>query len=482
MKRKYLAFLALFAAFVVATVGTAFGFTPVDPTGTIGLDIAWWEGFTGHLDGTMIATAAAVGMPEEVKEKMDEVLKNVKQMLGDLEPKIKKGEEAGQGVADLKEQVEKISKANAEAVDEYTKLATAWREEKAGLEEDLEAIQKQIKENKSLPTVGGPSWGKALAEAVKEKGMGPGDQGKTCYVPIQAAFEGQKAQHKATTVTGADVYEPQYTPGIIRPGERALRMRDLLPIIPTSKNTVYYPFESAVTDGAAPQDGVGTPKGETSFTIDVASKPVQTIAHFTDVPTQLLDDIPALQGYINSRMLFLLDQKVDQQIVSGTGSNSQLSGILTNATAFDTTLDDDLGVTDVQDLDRLRIALAQVEVGSDFAPDGIVLHPYDWASMELLKDGDKRYLFASAQDMSAPRLWGIPVVSTKGIASGEFLVGAFAVGAAIWDRQQARIALSTENNDNFERNLMTVRAERRLALTVYRALAFVEGDLNATVT
>ena len=57
-----------------------------------------------------------------------------------------------------------------------------------------------------------------------------------------------------------------------------------------------------------------------------------------------------------------------------------------------------------------------------------------------------------------------------------------AVGAQIFDRMDAMVEISTEDDQNFRKNLVTVLAEERLALAVYRPEAFVKGDFAAAAT
>jgi HK97 family phage major capsid protein len=66
------------------------------------------------------------------------------------------------------------------------------------------------------------------------------------------------------------------------------------------------------------------------------------------------------------------------------------------------------------------------------------------------------------------------------MAAGEFLTGAFNLAAQIFDRMDVEVLLSSENVDDFEKNMFTIRIEERLALAVYRPEAFVAGDVEAS--
>jgi len=79
-------------------------------------------------------------------------------------------------------------------------------------------------------------------------------------------------------------------------------------------------------------------------------------------------------------------------------------------------------------------------------------------------------------DALGPRIWGKRVVATNSITAGTFLVGAFTLGAQVWDRQDAAVQISYEDGDNFKKNMATILAEERLALTVYRPAAFIGGS------
>ena len=92
------------------------------------------------------------------------------------------------------------------------------------------------------------------------------------------------------------------------------------------------------------------------------------------------------------------------------------------------------------------------------------------------------YLIGNPQGTLSPTLWGIPIVTTQAIAQDKFLTGAFRLGAQIFDRWDARVEISTEDDQNFRKNLVTILAEERLGLAVYRPEAFIKGDFSDAVT
>ena len=89
---------------------------------------------------------------------------------------------------------------------------------------------------------------------------------------------------------------------------------------------------------------------------------------------------------------------------------------------------------------------------------------------------------ASPFAMTPATLWARPVVATKAIDAGDFLVGAFRMGAQLWDREDAVVTVSTEDRDNFVKNMVTILGEERLALTVYRPEAFVKGPFESSAS
>jgi HK97 family phage major capsid protein len=285
--------------------------------------------------------------------------------------------------------------------------------------------------------------------------------------------------HKTALVNATGQNQPLVQdyrrPGVVIPGGvQRLTVRDLLPSYPTSSNLVQFTRETAFTNNAAPQTG-GSPnsgeniaKAESAATYDLTGAAVQTVAHFIPVSRQLMDDAAGFQAYISNRMTYFLKLEEETQLLSGDGSGNNLSGLIHNATAFDTS---ESNVADTM-IDVVQKAITQAENESNLPCDAIVLNNLDWATIQRIKTTTNEYVFADPHNIAAPRLWGLPVVGTKSMPRNQGLVGNFAMGAAIWDRNDATVEISREHSDYFVKNMLAVLAEERLALTVFAPLAF----------
>ena len=263
-------------------------------------------------------------------------------------------------------------------------------------------------------------------------------------------------------------------PGIVANPTRMLTVRDLLPVGRTTSNLIQYTKENTFTNNAGPQydspayENVTKPESGITFTLENA--PVVTLAHFIPVSRQVLDDAPQLQSYVNGRLMYGLKLIEEDQLLNGNGSSGNISGLLDTGNHVDY----NRHVTGDTDIDTLRRAITQAAL-SEYTADVIVLNPEDWESIELTKDTDSAYIMANPVMLAGPTLWGKRVIATNSIAQGSFLVGNFAMGAQLWDRMDAAVAISYEDGTNFQKNMATILAEERIALTVFRPGAFIVG-------
>ncbi|NYT43113.1 phage major capsid protein [Sphingomonas sp. R-74633] len=266
---------------------------------------------------------------------------------------------------------------------------------------------------------------------------------------------------------------PDRQAGIVGLQRQQLRVRDLLTPGQTDGNSIEYAYQTTRTNNAA-ATAEGAQKPESAYGWDVANAPVRTIAHWVPISRQAMDDVPQLESLVDGELRYGLDDVEDAELLLGDNTGQHLNGLYTQATAYAQPAG--VVVAGETRIDRLRLAILQVEL-ADYAPDAMVIHPTQWANIELTKDAANGYVFANPQGMAGPVLWSRPVVSTKRIGANNFLTGAFKLAGQIFDRMDTEVRISDQDRDNFIKNMLTVRAEKRLALVVRRPGALVKGSL-----
>lgn len=254
--------------------------------------------------------------------------------------------------------------------------------------------------------------------------------------------------------------------------QRRMTVRALLAPGTTTSNQIEYEKEKLFTNAAAAvAEGALKPQSELQF--EDATANVRTIAHWMRASVQILADAAGLRSIIDQRLRYGLAFAEEQQLLNGSGTGQNLLGLVTAATAY--AAPGSLAATAA--LDIVRLMILQVAL-AEYPANGIVMNPIDMAAIEMLKDGDGRYLIGNPQGTIQKTLWGLPVVETQAMSVDKALVGAFDLAAQLFDRQDATVEVSTEDQDNFVRNKVTIRAEERLALAIYRPQAIVYGDLG----
>lgn len=280
-----------------------------------------------------------------------------------------------------------------------------------------------------------------------------------------------------TTVTtdtaGAvgDAVNQTRLPGVMPLAQRRMTIRDLISPGRMDGNTLEYVKETGFTNNAA-MVAEGALKPESDIKLDLITTTAKVIAHNMKASRQALEDIPQLSSLIDNRLIYGVKLREEAQILNGDGTGQNLLGIVPQATAYAAAF----APSAPSAIDTIRLAALQAFL-AEYPASGVVMHPTDWARIELTKDADGRYIIGNPQGAIAPTLWGLSVVPTQAIAIDKVLVGAFQMGAQIFDRWDARVEMGYVNDD-FTKNLVTLLGEERLALAVYRPEAFVYADLG----
>ncbi|HGF7399047.1 TPA: phage major capsid protein [Vibrio cholerae] len=393
-------------------------------------------------------------MPAPLEQQVETLNASIKEV-GDL---VKaQAEKANKEVA-------KFGEMHSETRAKVDEMLTKQGELQARLQE---AEQKMLNAGKDNGEEEFRSAGTIVAEKLSAEGVASNFRG-------QQRIQMPRSAITSAVGSGGGLVAPDRREGIIGIPERQMTIRDLIAPGTTASNMVQYVKETGFTNNAAPvAENTSKPYSDITFAMENAS--VQTIAHLMKASRQILDDASALASFIDARARYGLMIKEEGQLLYGNGTGANLHGIIPQASAYAAPTGAE--VTTEQRIDRLRLAILQAAL-AEYPATGIVLHPTDWATIELLKDNTGKYIIGNPQNGTTPTLWRLPVVSTQSINQNAFLVGAFNLGAQIFDRMDIEVLVSTENTDDFEKNMVTLRAEERLAFAVYRPEAFVTGELK----
>jgi HK97 family phage major capsid protein len=399
---------------------------------------------------------------------VNDILKKVTASIEDATSKFNaKAEEAlneakkqGQLSAETKDTVDKMAV-------ELNALREAEKTLKAGLGE-LEQHVAQMPLNNAAKVVESVGQQVISSEAMKAFAANI-EGGKRQSIPVNAALISDDID--------GNIVAPDRRPGIDVAPKQRLFIRDLIAPGTTASNTIYWVQQTGFTNNAAAV-AENTTKPYSSIQFAEKITPVRTLAHLFKASKQILDDFSQLKSQVDAEMRYGLKYVEEQEILFGDGTGVHLHGIIPQAAAFDPAFT----VEQQSGIDDLRLAMLQAQLAR-FPASGHVLHFIDWAKIELTKDSLGRYILANPAALTGPTLWGLPVVATEEAAfQGKFLTGAFNAGAQIFDREEANVVISTENADDFEKNMISIRCEERLALAVKRPEAFVYGALSGAAT
>lgn len=286
---------------------------------------------------------------------------------------------------------------------------------------------------------------------------------------MAASFFGGKATITTTAGDNENVLVPTRVPGIIGPAEQPLTIAELMnQNTVTSGNSVTFVRETVTTNAAVSGgDAVivaeGSPKPESTIGFNTDSETLVKLATTMKITEEALEDLDQLRAYLDQRLRLFVGTAEERYIYN------KLVGEITDYASGA-----DIGGDSGNWFDAILAGITDVRVNSLLEPDGLLVHPLDLAEMQVQKSvaGDGNYF--SGGPFASPRTnpWGLRAVVTTAIDAGTVLVGAFRTGAAVWRKGGLRVEATNSNEDDFVNNLVTIRGEERVALTVYRPRAF----------
>jgi HK97 family phage major capsid protein len=276
----------------------------------------------------------------------------------------------------------------------------------------------------------------------------------------------------------ANISPTEHVPLIYGQPAFPLRLAALLPTIPVTTGNVEFLEETAFTPNAAvvPETTV---KPTTSATYAEKLAKIATIASVLKVSVQALADIPQLAVWLDTRLLYAVLLKQEDVLLNGDAANS-ISGLMQLATAFAYT-----PATGDNAMDVVAHAAGAL-MAQGYSVDGVVMNANDYTAARLLKSTIGTYLFMGDGSTgpddetiweSTPLIWQVPMVISPSMPAGSFLVGAFKQSTILFQREVATVQIAFQNEDDFTRNLATLRGELRSGLAVPLPAGLLKGTL-----
>lgn len=307
----------------------------------------------------------------------------------------------------------------------------------------------------------------AVARLIKDK------RGQASFsVPLQLL------RRKATTFLASGqgfvtpgVYDADRSPGIVTEARRKLTVRNALTARPTTLPLVYWvKVQTPIASASPMMQDEGLVKNQSSISFTTANSTIRTIATFLKMSRQSLDDFSELGAFLQNALPYYVNRQEETQLLSGDNTGDNLNGLITQASPFNTAL---LPASAAYTrIDVGACAIEQIGIADEIDPTFVIINKTDWWNIKRTKDTLGRYIVPP----DATTLWDLQVVQTNSIAQGTFLVGSGDPAACeIRDRMEMEVLLSYEDSDNWQRNLVSLRAERRMCLTVMHPGAFVTG-------
>lgn len=245
---------------------------------------------------------------------------------------------------------------------------------------------------------------------------------------------------------------------------------DFLSVISTAttdSDVVEWLEETTYTNSAAETaEGSAAPESAVAFT--KRSSSVQDVTHFIPMTRRAMADAAYVESWVNSRLIDGVRRRLQEQVLNGNGSGSNLAGIYGNA---------NIGVIDrstlsVGMLESLHKCLTTIRVNAFQDPTFIGIHPNDYETIRLEKASTAgTYQFGDPAASGPTTVWGVPVIVHAAFTSGTPLVG---VGreATLWVREGVTVAASDSHSDYFVKKQVALMASTRVAFGITQPKAF----------
>ena len=389
----------------------------------------------------------------------------ISQMISTIDGKIT---DNAQTVASLQSEIQSLKTSQNSVSDLENTIKS--------LQKEVQALQ-QAKAQSVITTDNKMDYGSRFVSSNEFKAFKSAlrDRNASVRLELSAAPETTQASNSATRTSLAQPYEA----GIVTDPRQVLAIESLFGKINIDVNAyqyIKYGFTTTLTATGPAVVSEGSAKPESNYSGIIKTGTIKTLAHWTKMTEQMIADNGNIVAFINDDMQYQLNKVIDAQIVNGTGSG-QLEGLSAsgNYTDYITGAGIDTGDTVIDLILKVKTKMEAANIRNI----SLLLNPVDWCKVLCSKNVNKDYLIPGIVDIPQQRIWGVPVILSGSVTSGKFHMGNFYEGGKIFERQGVTVEMA-RSGDDFEKNLMTLRVERRMDFAVVQPKALAYGDFSVS--
>ena len=330
------------------------------------------------------------------------------------------------------------------------------------------AVNTQTEEAPAMPNQA-RSLGEHFVNLVKREG-----HGKSFHIVAPAFSRAATDVQASPTVVQATQAITTYDTNVIEGVRESMGVLNLLGREVIEGNTLVFFTEGAMEGTIANVTAEGAAKSRVHFADPTPTTvTLEKIAAYIKESDEYIDDYGYLASAINGRLLYELNMVRQNKVITGLLGTSGIQTI-GGTTAVTRT------ATDIAD--EIANAIADVITYSGRTANAIIMTPDIWKLLRIGKNADKDYYgggyFAA---LHGENIWNLPIVLSNQLTADHVVVGAFDTCASLVTKAEGvTVEAVNTDQDDFVKNLMTVRAEVREKLAVRIPAGFVDITVAAS--
>lgn len=256
---------------------------------------------------------------------------------------------------------------------------------------------------------------------------------------------------------------------------RILRVADMFPMYATGQSDVKYMEETTHTNNAAEiaeetNAAAPTAYGEAAIVMTERSVPIEKLAVWIPVTEEQMEDVEGIEDFINNRLIYMVRNRLDGQLVAGDGNTPNLRGVNNASNVQSQALGTD---TKLDAVFKAHTKVRGVTAGTGFGePSANLVHPNDWQDIRLTRTADGIYILGNPTELGAVPLWGVPTVVTSAATENTLTTGDFSNYAALFVKRGISVELSNSHGSLFTAGVLAIKATMRCAAVYFRGSVF----------